>query len=78
MEKDEPKVYENEIFKVYEVAGQRWDSFLEKFRQTTKTQVELITQVGIFAYKFIKLIIYKRKSCSQKIRSKCVFCYVTF
>jgi hypothetical protein len=48
MEKDEPKVYENEIFKVYEVGGKRWASFLEKFRHTTPTQIELITQEIVF------------------------------
>ena len=47
MEETEAKIYESELFKVYEVAGKRWDSFLENFKSTTPTQAELITQVFI-------------------------------
>ena len=82
MEREEAKVYENELFKVYEVAGKRWDEFLEKFRQTTKKQVELITKVlDIYLNHRTfntnnNVKYYYRKSCFLKT-SKCVFYCVT-
>jgi hypothetical protein len=50
MERDEPKVIENELFKVYDATGKQWDEFLIQFRSDTNKQIKAITKVNYFNY----------------------------